>query len=186
VAGPAVYAANHASALDIPIVFGYLPCPFRIFHKRSLYLMPGVGWALWLGGHVGIDRKNPFSTRRSLAAAAARIRSGTSVVVFPEGTRSRDENVQAFKRGSFHLALNAGVPVVPISLVGVKQVIPSGALVLRPGLVEMRIHSAIATQGRGRGEAAVLAGEVRERIVAGCAVGSGPRLGEPQPAPHVG
>jgi 1-acyl-sn-glycerol-3-phosphate acyltransferase len=148
--------------------------------------VPGVGWALWLGGHVGIDRKNPFRARRSLAAAAAHIRSGASLVVFPEGTRSRDENVQAFKRGSFHLALQAGVPVVPISLVGVKQVVPPGSFALRPGLVEMRIHTAIPTGGRSPAEAAALAGEVRERIVAGCAGGPGRGVQEAEPTPYLG
>lgn len=186
VSGPAVYAANHTSALDIPLLFGYLPVAFRIIHKRSLYLLPGIGWALWLGGHVGIDRQNPFRARRSLAAAAARIHAGTSVVVFPEGTRSRDENIQPFKRGSFHLALEAGVPVVPISLVGVKQVLPSGTRALRPGLVEIRVHAPLSTEGRGPTEAAALAGEARERIVAGCLPGAGLPGGATAPASHVG
>lgn len=187
VPGPAVYAANHASALDIPVLFGHLPVAFRIIHKRSLYLVPGIGWALWLGGHVGIDRHNPFRARRSLAAAAARIHGGTSVVVFPEGTRSRDEKVQAFKRGSFHLAIEAGVPVVPISLVGVKRVVPAGTRALRPGLVKIRIHPALSTSGRGPTEAAALAGEARERIVAGCAAEGGPAASESvEPESRVG
>ncbi len=115
-----MYAANHASALDILIVFGHLPVDFRIVYKRSLSLVPLVGWAIWLGGHLPIDRSHPFRARRSLDAAARRIRGGTSVVVFPEGTRSPDGSVRRFKRGSFGLAIAAGVPVVPVSLAGVK------------------------------------------------------------------
>ena len=166
--GPAVYAANHGSALDIPILFGYLPVEFRIIHKRSLYLVPLVGWYLYLGGHVGIDRGKAFRARRSLAAAARRISAGTSVAVFPEGTRSPDPRVRLFKRGSFLLAIRAAVPVVPISLVGVKDVAPSGILSLRPGRVALRLHPALATAGRQAGEAEALAEEVRRRVAWGC------------------
>jgi 1-acyl-sn-glycerol-3-phosphate acyltransferase len=168
-AGPAVYAANHQSALDIPILFGHLPVDFRILHKRSLYLIPLVGWYLWSGGHIGVDRGRAFRAKRSLVRAAERIRSGTSLAVFPEGTRSPDETVQAFKRGSFVLALQAGAPVVPVSLAGVKRVVPRGLLSVRPGTVTILIHPAVATGDRPVDEAAVLAAEVRQVVVRGCA-----------------
>jgi 1-acyl-sn-glycerol-3-phosphate acyltransferase len=165
-AGPAVYAANHGSSLDIPILFGYLPADFRFIHKRSLYLIPVLGWSLWVAGHVGIDRGNPFRARKSLHSAAQRIQDGTSVVVFPEGTRSPDAGVRPFKRGSFVLALEAGVPVVPVSLRGVKRVVPRGLRTLRPGTVRLVIHPAVSTTGRTTEAAASLAEEVR-RVVAG-------------------
>jgi len=165
--GPAVYAANHGSALDVPILFGYLPVDFRIVHKRSLYLVPVLGWTLWLSGHVGIDRGNAFRARRSLEAAAERVRSGTSVAVFPEGTRSPDASVRPFKRGSFVLALAAGVPIVPLSLVGVKRVVPRGLLTLRPGTVRVVIHPPVPTAGRPAEDAAALAEEVRRVVAAG-------------------
>jgi 1-acyl-sn-glycerol-3-phosphate acyltransferase len=167
--GAAVYAANHQSALDIPILFGHLPVDFRILHKRSLYLLPLVGWYLWAGGHISIDRGRAFSAKRSMARASARIRAGASLVVFPEGTRSHDENVQAFKRGSFVLALQVGVPVVPISLAGVKRVAPRGLMRLRPGTVSLRVHPAVATGERPVADAAQLADEVRQVVVRGCA-----------------
>jgi 1-acyl-sn-glycerol-3-phosphate acyltransferase len=167
-AGPAVYAANHASALDILVVFGYLPVDFRIVYKRSLSLVPLVGWAIWLGGHVPIDRSNPFRARRSLDAAARRIRGGTSVVVFPEGTRSPDGTVRRFKRGSFSLALEAAAPAVPVSLVGVKTVVPRGLASVRRGRVVVRIHAPIASTGRAPEEAEALAEEVRQIVAAGC------------------
>jgi len=163
--GPAVYASNHASALDIPILFGYLPVDFRIIHKKSLYLIPVVGWYLYLGGHIGIDRGKAFRAHRSLAAAARRIAAGTSVVVFPEGTRVRDGRIRLFKRGSFLLAIQAGVPVVPVSLVGVKQVVPFGILTLRPGRVVVRLHPPVPTAGR---DAEALAEEVRRIVARGC------------------
>jgi 1-acyl-sn-glycerol-3-phosphate acyltransferase len=168
-AGPAVYAANHGSVADIPILFGHLPIEFRVIHKRSLYLLPMVGLYLYLGGHIGIDRANPFRARKSLARAVERIRTGVNVVVFPEGTRSPDEAVRPFKRGTFVLAARAGVPVVPISLVGVKRVVPGGFLRIRTGTVELRIHPALPTAGRPASDAASLADEVRRIVVQGCA-----------------
>jgi 1-acyl-sn-glycerol-3-phosphate acyltransferase len=167
-AGPAVYAANHGSALDVPILFGHLPVDFRIVHKRSLSLLPVLGWHLHLGGHIAIERSNPFRARRSLDIAARRIRDGTCVVVFPEGTRSATAEVGHFKRGSFVLAINAGVPVVPVSLVGVKRVVPRGLLTLLPGLVRVRIHPSIPTAGRAVEQAAAFAEEVRQVVVRGC------------------
>ena len=168
-AGPAVYAANHGSALDIPILFGHLPVDFRIIHKRSLYLVPVLGWSLYLAGHVAIDRGNAFRARRSLDAAAVRIRGGTSVVTFPEGTRSPDAEVWPFKRGSFLMALQAQVPVVPLSLAGVKRVAPRGIFTLRPGTVRLKIHPPIATAGLHAEAAESLAAEVRRVVAAGCA-----------------
>lgn len=168
-ASAAVYAANHQSALDIPILFGHLPVDFRIVHKRSLYLIPLVGWYLWSGGHISIDRSRAFRAKRSMARASARIREGTSLCVFPEGTRSPDASVQAFKRGSFVLALQAGVPVVPVSLVGVKRVAPRGLLRLRRGTVTLLVHPAMATGHRPVEDAALLADEVRQVVARGCA-----------------
>lgn len=166
--GPAVYASNHGSALDIPIVFAHVPVDFRIIHKRSLRWLPLLGQAMWAAGHIAIDRSHPFRARRSLDAAANRIRQGTSVIVFPEGTRSRDASVGRFKRGSFALALDAGVPVVPFSIVGVKDVVPEGLTTLQPGTVQVFIHPPVPTDGRRHEEAEALAREVRETVVAGC------------------
>ncbi|MGE0456078.1 MAG: lysophospholipid acyltransferase family protein [Vicinamibacteria bacterium] len=167
--GPAVYAANHASAADVPFLFGFLPFEFRIIYKRSLAYVPLVGWCLLAAGHVAIDRANPFRARRSLEAAAARIRAGTSVVVFPEGTRSPDGSVAHFKRGSFSLAIQAGVPIVPVSLMGVKNVIPRGLGSLRPGTVRVLIHPPLPTAGRRPEDAQALAEETRVVVARGVA-----------------
>ena len=167
--GPAVYAANHGSVLDIPILFGYLPVDFRIIHKRSLYYIPVVGAYLYLGRHIGIDRGRAFEARRSLARAAERIRRGTSVAVFPEGTRSGDATVRTFKRGSILLALSAGVPVVPVSLAGVKRIAPRGLLRMKPGTVRLTIHPPVSTAGRDARDAAALADHVRRVVAEGCA-----------------
>ncbi len=165
-AGPAVYAANHASALDIFVVFGHLPVDFRIVYKKSLSLIPLVGWAIFIGGHIPIDRRNSVRARRSIAAAARRIRAGTSVVMFPEGTRSPDGFVHRFKRGSFALAIDTGAPVVPVSLIGVKAVVPHGLTSVRPGTVGVALHAPVPTAGRAPGEAEALAEEVRQVVAA--------------------
>jgi 1-acyl-sn-glycerol-3-phosphate acyltransferase len=166
--GPAVYAANHTSALDIPILFGRLPADFRIIHKRSLYKLPLFGWYLWAGKHVGIDRANPFSARRSLDQAARRIAAGTSLAVFPEGSRSGDGRIHRFKKGGFVLALKAGVDVIPVSLVGVAGLVPEGLFRVRRGTVRMVIHPALPTRGRRIKDAAAMAEEVRRIVKAGC------------------
>jgi len=171
--GPAVYAANHSSSLDILVLLARLPVDVRIIHKKSLSLVPLIGWTIALGGHIPIDRSNPFRARRSLDAAAERIRAGQSVLVFPEGTRSRDGAVGHFKRGSFSLAIEAGAPVVPVSLVGVKALVPRGLLSMRPGTVLLRVHPATPVAGISADAAQVLAEQVRQVVAAGCEEGRG-------------
>lgn len=168
-AGPALYAANHGSVLDIPVLFGHLPVDFRIIHKRSLHRIPVVGLYLYAAGHIAIDRMSGFRARKSLDRAAERMRRGTSVLAFPEGTRSRHGDVAPFKRGSFVIAVRAGAPVVPLSLAGVKAVMPSGLRGMRPGIVRLVVHPPVATTGRAPEESAALAEEVRRIVVAGLA-----------------
>jgi 1-acyl-sn-glycerol-3-phosphate acyltransferase len=167
--GPVVYAANHGSVLDIPVLFAHLPGSFRIVHKRSLYLIPLIGLYLYCCGHIGIDRSKAFRARKSLERAARRIAGGTSVAVFPEGTRSADGSVRPFKKGSFVLAIRAGVPVIPVSLAGVQRVAPRGLLRLRPGELALTLHPPVPTAGRGLQEARVLAEQVRGIVARGCA-----------------
>jgi len=159
--GPVVYAANHGSVLDIPILFAHLPGSFRIVHKRSLYLLPLFGLYLYCCGHIGIERRKAFRARKSLERAARRIADGTSVAMFPEGTRSADGSVHPFKKGTFVLAIRAGVPVIPVSLAGVKRVAPRGLFSLRPGELAMTLHLPIPTAGRCVEEAGALAEHVR-------------------------
>jgi len=144
--GPVVFVSNHVSALDIPILFQTLPRPFRIVYKSSLVYVPVMGLFLLAARHIPIDRSRAFRARRSLGAAARRIRNGVSVALFPEGTRSGDEPMGAFKRGSFKLAVEAQVPVAPVSLIGLRAVAHEGRIT--PGRVRVRIHPAMATSGR--------------------------------------
>jgi 1-acyl-sn-glycerol-3-phosphate acyltransferase len=141
--GPVVFVSNHVSAIDIPILFVALPRSFRIVYKSSLAYVPLMGQFLVAARNIPIDRRKAFSAKRSLARAARRIRSGVSVALFPEGTRSGDAPMGAFKRGSFKLAVEANTPVVPVSLIGLRQVAPGRAIV--PGVVQVRIHEALET-----------------------------------------
>lgn len=138
--GPVVFVANHVSALDIPIVFLALPRSFRIVYKRSLLFVPLLGLFLFTGGHIAIERSRAFRARRSLDLAARRIRGGVSLALFPEGTRSGSGRVAGFKRGSFKLAADAGVPVVPVALIGVEDRV-RGSRIL-PGRVRVKIGQA--------------------------------------------
>ena len=133
-AGPAVFAANHASALDIPLLFGYLPADFRIIHKRSLYLLPGDR-AVPLPGRPHRHRPRATLSARG-AASRARPRASRAATAWPSSRRARAAATKAclpFKKGSFVLALEAGVPVVPVSSGGVKRLSPHGLLRLRSG-----------------------------------------------------
>lgn len=155
-----VLAANHQSLFDTPIVFAHLPLSFRILYKRSLGRIPFLGWHLFLGGHVGVDRESPSKARESLEHAAARIRSGTSVVVFPEGTRSYDGGMGSFKKGSFRLAVKARTPVVPLAIVDSHLVMRRGEVTVHPGTVGLVIGEPIPVDGLGEEDS----GAVSERV----------------------
>ena len=142
--GPVVFVSNHVSAIDIPILFAALPRSFRIVYKSSLVYVPLMGLFLVAARNVSIDRSRAFSAKRSLALAARRIRSGVSVALFAEGTRSGEAPMGSFKRGSFKLAVAAGAPVVPVSMIGLRAVV--GKHRITPGHVRVRIHEALAAQ----------------------------------------
>lgn len=141
---PVVFVSNHVNVLDIPILFAALPRPFRIVYKSSLLYVPLMGLFLAASRHIAIDRSRAFKARRSLAAAARRIRNGVSVALFPEGTRSGDAGMGAFKLGSFKLAIEAQAPVVPVTIIGLGAVM--GRRYLKPGHVRVRIHQALAAE----------------------------------------
>ncbi len=138
---PVVFVSNHVSALDIPILFASLPRSFRIVYKSSLLYVPLLGLFLAAARNVPIDRSRAFRAKRSLAAAARRIHNGVSVALFPEGTRSGCAPMGTFKRGSFKLAQEAAVPVVPVSLIGLRRVISRNRIT--PGTIRVKIHEAL-------------------------------------------
>jgi 1-acyl-sn-glycerol-3-phosphate acyltransferase len=140
-----VFVANHQSIYDIPILFWSLPYQLRIIAKDSLGRFPFLGWHLRRTGHMLVDRRRPDRTR--IFGWASRLTSnGLSLIVFPEGTRSRDGRVARFKGGSFYLALQAGLPIVPLSVVGSRHVMLKGRLATYPGDVKLIVHEPIDTR----------------------------------------
>lgn len=143
---PYVFVANHQSIYDIPIIFWSLPYQIRIIAKESLGRFPFLGWHLRRTGHMLVDRRRPDRTA-IFGQASKLMKQGLSLIVFPEGTRSRDGHVAPFKGGSFFLALEGGLPVVPISIVGSRHVMLKGRLATYPGRVKLIVHEPIDTTG---------------------------------------
>jgi len=141
-----VYMANHASLIDTPALFAYLPYPFWIMAKKSLFYVPFMGWHLWTAGHFPIDRSNPRKTATSLRRVIDGVKRGRSIAVFPEGQRTPDGALQRFEPGAFKIALKAGVPIVPVTIRGTFKMLPRTSLAPRPGRVDVIISEPIETK----------------------------------------
>ena len=159
-----VIASNHQSLFDTPILFAYLPLSFRILYKKSLNRIPFLGWHLFLSGHVAVERENATKAKESLEHAVERIRNGTAVAVFPEGTRSYDGVIRAFKKGSFRLAIKAETDVVPLTIMDSHLVMKRGAVTVYPRTVRLTIDRPISVEGWTEEQAGELAEQVREIV----------------------
>lgn len=175
---PCVYVANHQSQLDIPALALAMPCDFRMVSKRELLPIPIFGWVLWLAGFIFIDRGDRERAIRSLDRAARRVRGGTSIVVFAEGTRSPDGRLLPFKKGGFILALQAGVPIVPVSIRGGHAILPKGRLSIRPGTIEIVFGAPVDTSAYSFETRDALIETIRARISAGLGL-TAPSAGAP-------
>jgi 1-acyl-sn-glycerol-3-phosphate acyltransferase len=145
-----IYMPNHQSNADIPLLLGRLPVQFRWLAKAELFKIPIFGRAMQGVGYISIDRSNRKSAFASLERAARTIRGGTSVLIFPEGTRSRDGRILPFKKGGFVLSVDSGVPIVPIVIKGTHNIIPKGRLMIRSAPVTMEILDPVETAGYTR------------------------------------
>ncbi|ATB33111.1 lysophospholipid acyltransferase family protein [Melittangium boletus] len=163
---PTIYVSNHQSTLDIPIHFVAVPVNFRYVAKHQLKYVPLIGWYLWLAGHIFINRGRREKAIASLDAAARKVRAGTSVFLYPEGTRSDDGKVLPFKKGPFALALKARVPVVPITIEGSGTVMPKNSWNIVPGPVYVKIGKPIDTTTFAENDREGLARAVRDVIIA--------------------
>ena len=159
-----IFASNHQSTIDIPAMFGYLPAQFRIMAKQILFMVPFLGWHLYLSGNIPIDRKNPKKAQHGLLQAAARVRKNISLFVFVEGTRTRDGSLRKFKRGSFTLAKKLNVPIVPVAIMGTFDLMPAGSILAKPGSIELKIMPLIEVTPDSSTEDLVLS--VRNHLVA--------------------
>jgi len=143
-----VFMANHTSALDIPVLFAALPFQLRMMAKKELFRFPIFGWALAIGGYIKVDRENREKAIASLQAAASRVvRHNVSVVVFPEGTRSSSGELGRFKKGGFMFALDAGYPIVPITIKRSRDRTPNRQMVIYPGSVDVVVDEPIPVEG---------------------------------------
>jgi len=142
-----VYAVNHASALDIPVLYAYLPFQFRIVHKKELLSYPIVGWHLKRSGQVCVDQQHPARSVGSIRSALKTLKGGMPLVIFPEGGRTPDGRIQPFLSGAFFLAIKAQVDIVPVALVGTYELLPMDTYHIKPRPLEMRVGEPIATAG---------------------------------------
>lgn len=161
-----IFAGNHASQFDIFTFQGYFPYDFRWLAKKELFRLPVFGWAMHRVGYIPVDRSNSRDAMKSLDAAAARIAKGKSVLIFPEGTRSPDGHLKAFKAGAVLLAIKAGVAIVPMGFNGSFQVLPKGRWLPAAGEIVLRIGPPIVTTGCRPKDKQKLAGELHEAVAA--------------------
>ncbi len=140
-----VYMSNHQSNFDIPVLLAYLPVQFRWLAKAELFKIPIFGRAMRGAGYVKIDRFNQEAAFESLNEAARKMKNGVSIMIFPEGTRSRDGNIRSFKKGGFIMALDAAAPIVPVVLKGTWTIMEKSSLRINTGEVSLNLKAPIAT-----------------------------------------
>lgn len=144
---PHVYAVNHASALDIPVLYVNLPFQFRIAFKKELLSYPIVGWQLKRSGQICLDQQNPARSVGSIRTALKGLKAGMPLVIFPEGGRTNDGTIKPFLPGAFFLAIKAQVDIVPVALVGTYELLPMNTYHIKCRPLEMRVGEPIPTTG---------------------------------------
>lgn len=142
-----VFVANHSSYMDIPVLLSVLRQQYRFFAKSGLYRIPFLGWHLLWAGHLPVDRSNARNSLKSMSAGAQAVRDrGISLVLFPEGGRS-PTGLREFREGAAYIAIKAGVPVVPVAIVGMRELLPMNSIHIRSGTVVVRVGEPIPTSG---------------------------------------
>ena len=169
-----VFLSNHQSLFDIPVLLGTSPCQVRMMAKRSLFRIPIFGWSIAAGGFIPIDRGDRSTARQSFASALARIKNGTSILLFPEGTRAMTDVLLPFQRGGFLIAMKTGLPIVPVGIRGTRSVQRKDSFAIRPSEIEVRYGAPIDVAAYGVRRKKELIAEVRARIaeLAGLEVGA--------------
>ena len=159
-----VFVSNHFSLVDTPLMFGSMPWEFRILARHNLWRIPFLGWHLKRSGHVPVERESPSSAARSLVQAAGKIHEGFSLLIFPEGGRTRQTTMRRFKSGAARIAIEAGCPIVPMAIIGTRKILPPSSAHLHPGRAKLRIGEPIPTEGLASRDAAELIQKL-QRIV---------------------
>ena len=161
-----IVISNHQSHYDIFVVYGWLKMDMKWVMKKELRKIPFIGYACEKVGHIIIDRSDKNQAIEELERAKKRIVNGTSVMFFPEGTRSRDGSIGRFKKGAFVMALQLGLPILPVTINGTRRILPSGSMDLRPGKAEAIVHPAIDTSPYSEGNMDELIAKCRQVIEA--------------------
>lgn len=162
----AVFAANHTSYMDTPVIFAALPFQFRILAKKELWRMAFIGWYLNRSGQIAIDTANAHATLASLGAAVKALRGGMPLFVFPEGGRTEDGGLRGFQSGAAYLAIRTQVPLVPIALHGVYDLLPIHTHHFYPGELTLTAGEPIETQGMNLRQIDELTGRLKASIAA--------------------
>jgi 1-acyl-sn-glycerol-3-phosphate acyltransferase len=161
-----VVIANHLSYMDTPVMLANIPVQFRFLAKRGLFQIPLLGTHLGRAGHIPVPREDPRAAVKTMQAAAEVIqKKGISLLIFPEGGRSRDGELRPFKEGGTYIAIRAGVPLLPAVLLGTREVLPYGAAAVRPGSVILRILKPIETPSLSLKDRGAITNELR-RVIA--------------------
>lgn len=163
---PNVYAANHGSALDIPVLYVNLPFQFRIAFKKELLSYPVIGWQLKRSGQICLDQQNPSRSVGSIRAALKGLKAGMPLVIFPEGGRTDDGHIKPFLPGAFFLAIKAQVDIVPVALVGTFELLPMDTYHIKCRPLEMRVGKPIPTAGLTVRDMEVLSTKVQAALEA--------------------
>jgi len=161
---PHVYAVNHASALDIPVLYVNLPFQFRIVFKKELLAYPIVGWQLKRSGQVCIDQQKPTNSIAAIRSAVKSLKAGMPLVIFPEGGRTPDGDVKPFLPGAFFLAIKAQVDIVPVALVGTYELLPMNTYHIKCRPLEMRVGEPISTAGMTMRDLEAVSGKVQKEL----------------------
>ena len=162
--GPVVFACNHTSYMDTPVLFSTIPGQFRILAKKELWKLPFIGWYLNRSGQIPVDVSSARAALSSLSGGVRALREGMSVFVFPEGGRTPDGRLQKFENGAAYLAIRAQVPIVPIALSGIHELLPMHTRHYWPTPLRMRVGAPIATAGMTVREVDALTERIRATI----------------------
>jgi 1-acyl-sn-glycerol-3-phosphate acyltransferase len=171
-----VVASNHQSMWDIIVIYGFLRLDLKWVMKRELRKIPAIGIGCEKAGHIFVERQNPKQANAAIAAALERLGDGIGILFFPEGTRSEDGQLLPFKKGAFRTAIAQGLPLLPVTVTGTREILPARTLALFPGCAKLTIHEAIETQGMKPDEVDELMAEAHRRIASAL----------PQPTDRVG
>lgn len=159
-----IFVSNHQSILDIFLIYGWLNTKFKWIMKKEIRKIPFVGKACDMMGHIFIDRKNPIQAHKSIKNAEDKLINGTSIVLFPEGTRTKNGKLNVFRRGAFTIAKDLNLPIVPLTITGAYEALPYHKCYIKPGIITLHIHAPVETNYILNNDIPTLSKQIKETI----------------------